>query len=752
MVAVKNIKNSRKTRLISINIHLYLYSMDYKTIIACLSTYPPRECGIATFSRDLVMAYNNLYLPQAEMRVVAMRAPGEDLRYPKNLLGIINQNNPKSYVAAAKKLNRDKRVRLISIQHEFGIFGGLWGEYLELFLKELAKPSVITFHTVLPNPDPILLKRMETLRSLVSGFIVMTNSSKQILAADYGFPEAKITVIPHGIHPLLYSSSEQGKAALSLPKATLISTFGLLSKNKGIEYIISSLPEVIKQFPELRYFVIGKTHPVVKKAEGDIYLEQLKKLVLGLKLDNHVFFINGFFPIAELLKYLQATDIYISGSLDERQAVSGTLSYALGSGRAVISTEFPQAQEDITPDVGALVPFKNPEAFSKTLLRLLSDGKLLMDMGKNAYFKTRHMIWPNVAIAYARYFSRFAPELAKQYKNLPPIKLDHIHALTDDFGIFQFAHLHVPDPRYGYTLDDNARALLAMASHYKKFRQRKVLSLISTYLKFIEAAAVGDGNFHNYFTADRKVDLPTNTRDSLEDANARCLYALMTVAASSTLPKHLRLLAQKLYQPPFSREFLSPRAAAFYVKGLYSLRKQARAREAILRHCDFLVYRYKQSTTPKWHWFERKLTYSNAVLPEALLLGYVATGKKQYLSIGKKTLDFLISQTFVDGMYKAIGQDGWFEEGGKRAEFDQQPEDPAAMVQALKTMYLVSGQKKYDDLMRTAFYWFLGDNVLGQFVYDTVTGGCYDGVSRQKTNLNQGAESSLSYLLARLTL
>ena len=343
--------------------------------------------------------------------------------------------------------------------------------------------------------------------------------------------------------------------------------------------------------------------------------------------------------------------------------------------------------------MGVLVPFRDSEAISQALLHLLSNNTLLVDMGKNAYFKTRHMIWPNVAIAYSGYFSRFTPELANRYKNLPPIKLDHIQALTDDFGIFQFAHLHVPDPRYGYTLDDNTRALLAMDGHYRKFRQSKVLPLMSRYLKFIKAAAVGDGNFHNYFTANRTVDTTTEMRDSLEDANARCLFALMTVAGSKSLPKYLRAQAQKLCQPGFSHVFLSPRSAAFYIKALYSLRKQAGAREAIIKHCDFLLYRYQQSRTENWHWFERQLTYSNALLPEALLLGFLATGKKQYFTIGKNALDFLISQTFIDGMYMAIGQDGWFEQGGKKAEFDQQPEDPAAMVQALKTMYSITKQK-----------------------------------------------------------
>lgn len=726
--------------------------MNNQSLIACLSTYPPRECGIATFSRDLVTAYNNLYMPQAQMRVVAMRAPGERLRYSKNLLGFIDQDKPRSYIAAAQKINKNPNIKLVSIQHEFGIFGGPWGGYLELFLKELKKPTVATLHTVLPNPDPIVLKRMAALEHFTSGFIVMTNRSKQILLSDYHVPQGKITVIPHGIHPLRYGSPKQAKPALSLPQVPIISTFGLLNKNKGIEYVIASLPAVIKKFPALRYLIIGRTHPVVKKAEGDVYMDRLKKLARKLKLSRNISFIDRYFQTPKLLKYLQATDVYISGSLDEKQTVSGTLSYALGSGRPVISTKFPQAQEDITPEVGALVPFRDAKAFSGALLNLLRDNKKLLEMGKNAYFKTRHMIWPNVAIAYAKNFSRFAPKLAKQYKNLPPIKLDHIKALTDNFGIFQFAHLHIPDPRYGYTLDDNARALLAITSHYKKFRQKKVLPLISRYLNFIKAAATGNGEFHNYFTSNRAVDTTTDMRDSLEDANARCLWALMAVSASKALPRQLRLKAAKLCKSPFSRKFSSPRSAAFYIKGLYEQRASAKARRAIIRHCDFLVERFKQSRTANWQWFERKLTYSNASLPESLLLGFLATGKKQYYSVAKKTLDFLISHTFVDGMYMAIGQDGWFEHGGKRAEFDQQPEDPAAMVQTLKTMCIVSRQKKYNELMHTAFDWFLGDNVLGRFVYDTVTGGCYDGISQKTTNLNQGAESTLSYLLARLAI
>ena len=726
--------------------------MANQSVIVCLSTYPPRECGIATFSRDLVVAYNNLYLPGAEMLVVAMQAPGAKLRFPKNLLGVVEHNNPKSYLEVAKKLNRDKRVKLVSIQHEFGIFGGVWGEYVEIFLKELKKPAVITFHTILPEPQEIVLTRMSALANLASGFIVMTAKAKEILISDYHFSEDKITVIPHGIHPQLYISPEQGKINLGLPQTPIISTFGLLSKGKGIEYVINSLPVVINKFPTLKYLVIGKTHPEVKKSEGETYRQSLKDLVTSLNLGFHVEFIDQYFATPELLKYLQATDIYISSTQDPHQAVSGTLSYAEGAGRPVISTKFPQALQDITPDVGALVPFKDPGAFSSALLWLLADTAQLKSMGQNAYFKTRHMIWPNVAIACAKYFSRFAPELSTSSKNLPPIKLDHIQALTDKFGILQFAHLHIPDSRSGYTLDDNARALTVAIRYYKKFPGRKVLPLIKTYLNFIDSAKIEQGRFRNYFTIDQQANFPANTRDNMEDANARCLYALMVAAATSSLPVALREKAKKLYQPETRWEFLSPRSAAFYIKGLCSLRQTAKTREAITRHCDFLLFRYNQSRSDKWDWFEQVLTYSNALLPEALLLGYLTTGNIEYFTVGKKTLDFLISQTFVNGMYNAIGQDGWYKQGGKRAEYDQQPEDPAAMVQALKTMHKVSKEKKYLDLMHTAFNWFLGDNVLGQFVYDPVTGGCYDGLSQNRTNLNQGAESTLSYLLARLTL
>ncbi|HAG27444.1 TPA: glycosyl transferase family 1 [Patescibacteria group bacterium] len=721
-------------------------------LIACLSTYPPRECGIATFSQDLVTAYNNLFSPHNAMGVVAMHNDTVDSKYPVEVLFTIDQQDQQSYIKAADRLNSDEQILLVNIQHEFGIFGGDWGEYLEIFLQRINKPVITTLHTVLPNPDQKVIGRMNVLVKYSAELVVMTERSKQILLSDYKVRASKITIIPHGIHPQLYHSSDEAKKELNLPNVPMLTTFGLLSEGKGIEYILQALPEVVKKYPEVQYFLIGKTHPGVVKQEGERYRDSLWQLVQQLGLQKNVKFIDRYFDVPELLQYLQATDIYISGSLNPNQAVSGTLTYAMGVGRPVVATEFSQAKEVVTNETGILVPFRDPPAYANALIGLLDNAELRKHLGKNAYFQTRHMTWPNVALAYSKSFAAKAPEVGSQHKSIPPIKLDHVTALTDDFGIFQFAQLHVRNPQSGYTLDDNARALMVVTKYYQKSQDQEALRLLQIYLNFIEAAAIGNGEFRNYFTVQRKFDEAANLRDSLEDSNARCLQALMWVWGADLVPKELREQARKLYRPGLVNEFRSPRAAAFFIKGMYSLRKQAGIPEKIRRHCDFLVGGYEANRSEGWEWFEPQLTYSNALIPEALLLGYLATKQDRFLEVGKKTLDFLIEQTFVEGRYVGIGQDGWFAKGGKKATFDQQPEDPAAMVHALKTMYRISKDAKYKKLMYVAFNWFIGDNVLGQFVYDSVTGGSYDGISENQTNLNQGAESTLSYLSARLLM
>jgi glycosyltransferase involved in cell wall biosynthesis len=729
-----------------------------KSWIVCLSTFPPRQCGIATFTADLTNAIDQIFSPSVKSKIVAMNLTEvSHLPYPEKVILQISQPREEDYVNAANKLNQLEEVKLVNIQHEFGIFGGEYGSYLLILLKKLQKPIITTLHTILPAPDERMRNIVQAIMKYSKGIIVMTHSSKEILKKDYGLDPDRIQVIPHGIHHVPYRTSKHAKSALGISNKLILSTFGLLSPDKGIEYAIEALPEIVAKFPNVQFFVIGVTHPVVLEQAGENYRNFLTKKVHQLGLSSYVSFYNTYFAVNKLLQFLEATDVYLSTSLNPNQIVSGTLSYALGSGRPVISTAFAQAKQDITSDVGILIDFKNPQAFTDAIIKLLSNDQLRLQMGKNAYFRTRHMTWDNVARSYLKYFSQFAPELTLGQRKLPPIKLEHLAKLTDNFGIIQFAKLTEPDLSSGYTLDDNARALVVATLHYKKFKTNSALKLVSIYLNFLYRVAKPDGHFDNYVNANRVIDKQKSLQENLEDANARGLYALAQVSITKQLPKRFRKQARSLFEQSFRKNiaFSSPRAIAFYIKALNCLlfkRKEPKTLAVLMSCCEQIMTLYEKSHSPDWEWFEPYLTYSNAILPEALLLGYKITGEKIYLEVARKTLNFLIEHTFEDNMYIPIGQNGWFPKGGTRQYFDQQPEDVAATVEALNVMFQVTNEKHYKKIANIAFNWFLGDNVLGQAVYDLDTGGCQDGIGEKFINLNQGAESTISYLLARLSV
>lgn len=728
-----------------------------KSWIVCLTTFPPRQCGIATFSTDLTNAINQIFELSVKSKIVAMNLTEvSHFLYSDKVIFQISQPREEDYVNAANKLNQLKEVKIVSIQHEFGIFGGKYGSYLLLFMKKLQKPIVTTFHAVLPAPDEKMRNIVQTIMKYSKGIIVMTHSSKEILKNDYGLDPDQIQVIPHGIHHVPYRTSEHAKSALNVSGKLILSTFGFLSPGKGVEYVIEALPKVVEKFPNVRFLIAGVTHPVVLEQEGENYRNFLTKKVHELGLNKYVSFYNTYFDVNKLLQFLEATDIYISTSLNPNQAVSGTLSYALGSGRPIISTAFAQAKQDITKEVGILIDFKNPQAFTDAIIKLISDNELCLQMGKNAYFRTRHMTWENVAHSYMKYFSQFAPELTMGQRKLPPIKLEHLVKLTDNFGIIQFAKLTEPDLSSGYTLDDNARALIAAALHYKKFRTKSALKLVSTYLNFLYQVVKPDGYFNNYIDSNHVIDKQRNIRENSEDPSSRALYALALVSITKEIPKRFRKQAYSLFEKSFQKNitFSSPRAIAFYIKALHCLLSKWKEPKtlAVLRSCcEQLIILYEKSCSLDWEWFEHYLTYSNAILPEALILGYKITGEKRYLEVSEKTLDFLIKHTFKDNIYIPIGQSGWFPKEGTRQYFDQQPEDTTATVEALNAMFQVTNEKHYKELAHIAFNWFLGDNVLGQVVYDRTTGGCYDGIGEKFINLNQGAESTISYLFARLS-
>ncbi|MDD2657940.1 MAG: glycosyltransferase, partial [Candidatus Pacebacteria bacterium] len=583
----------------------------------------------------------------------------------------------------------------------------------------------------------------------------------------------KISVIPHGIHPMPYASSAKIKSVLGLSKKVILLTFGLLSRGKGIEYEIEALPEVIKAYPDILYIVLGVTHPNVLKEEGESYRQSLIQKVHDLRLSSHVNFYNEYVSVDDLLHFLRAADIYISTSLNPNQAVSGTLTYALGTGRPVVSTPFAQARELITSESGILVDFKDPGSYAAAIMRLLKDPPLREQLGKNAYFRTRNMTWGNVALEYSKLFSKYSRDIAEvsERKKIPRINLSHLFRLTDDFGVIQFAKLSLPDISSGYTLDDNARALIVACLYYGKLtgasqaaypdkQKSELLRRIDVYLRFIEFVLGQDCLFCNYVKPGRSIDTELNKKDDLDDANGRAFWALAVVVSCDYLPEGIRDKALSLLKKRIKayQMFESPRSTAFHAKGIWLLLKKTRQIEdkdlegLLITHCDRLVSLYRGVSSEEWQWFENYLTYSNAVLPEALLLGHEHTGNSEYLDMGIKTLEFLISKTFLNGTYMPIGQDGWHHKVGERRYFDQQPEDVAAMVCALATAQAVTGKEHYKKLTHEAFNWFLGDNSLKQVVYDRVTGGCYDGLGERNINLNQGAESTTSYLLARLVI
>ena len=747
--------------------------LDNDLYVAYLTTFPPRQCGIATFTEDLINAIDEMFMPSIQSRVIAMNNPEmPKYDYPQKVFLQINQDNQQEYVDVARQINEIPQIHLVNIQHEFGIYGGNMGTYLISFLEALKKPSVISCHTVLPDPDKELMHIVRSLADNASALIAMTGFSKRILTQEYDIPENKVHIVPHGIHSRPFIPGYWAKKTLGYSGKVVLSTFGMLNRGKGLEYVIESLPDVIKEFPDFVYLIVGATHPLVVESEGESYRKSLEKKILKLGLYDHVKLYNKYYPLDELLYFLKATDIYISTSLDPNQAVSGTLSYALGMGRAVISTAFAQAKELITDDVGIIVDIKNSKAYTEAILRLLKDANLRNQFGKNAYFRTRNMTWENVALHYSLIFSRYSPKLAEisRKKSLPEIKIDHIARLTDERGIIQFARMSRPDTSSGYTLDDNARALAAISLYCGKLGKslnqrgktvlrRKLNKLINVYLEFINSARNKEGQFVNYVNRDMTFNDVMNSQINQEEAEARTIYALAVTSTTDNLSKQAINKASALLDERIKKgiSFESPRAIATHIKMLRTMLVNGKDEESIFerdlkKQCDKLVRLYEETSSSDWQWFEKYLTYNNGVLPEALLLGYEITKDTKYLQVGKSALDFLIEKSFIDGLLVPIGQEGWYSEGGERYHYDQQPEEVKSIICSLKEYYSITGDKLYYDLMMQAFYWFLGDNILNQVVYDRITGGCYDSVGRTEINLNQGAESTISYLAARLAV
>lgn len=721
------------------------------SVILHISTFPPRECGIATFTMDLVTAFNKRFNPAVKAAVLALNENlSSHYHYPGIVLDSLDASEIKNYVALAERVNRNTKIKAVNIQHEFGIFGGDWGDYLIPFMQTVKKPVVVTFHSVLSSPDNRLKNIVDFLGQQAKTLVVMNERSKDVLQQDYNIPRSKITIIPHGIPSTTFEPSREPKLELGLKDKIVISTFGMISSDKGIEYVLRALPEVAKTIPNIIYLIIGATHPIVRGHEGESYRNFLNQEVDRLGLKNQVRFYNKYVTVDEIVKYLKASDIYVSAVVNPKQSVSGTLSYALGCGRAVISTPTEYAKHIIkNGENGMFVKFRNSHSIARALKNVLGDEKKLLAMHKNAFEWTRHMIWPNVASSYARIYQKY-PGVNTEENKLPRIRLDHLIRLTDNFGIIHHARYSRPQKRFGYSLDDNARAALVCSLYYKISRDERMINLIKIYLKFIKFTQRADGSFTNIVHAGNKKD---KTRD--QDVQGRAIWALGYIASNQALPDDIRENARSIFLNCLRKKprLLSPRASAFAMTGLYHYLKvfpNKQLESYFKKLADYKVSLYRKNSTADWRWFEHHLTYSNSKLPESLFYAYDLTKNKEYLKIAEESLRFLKKVTFEPEHYSPIGQNGWYFRYQKRSYFDQQPEDASSMVQTKIAAYKITKHHEHLEDGFRAFQWFLGKNHLNQTVCDEVTGGCYDGLDKYAMNLNQGAESTVAYLLARL--
>ena len=731
--------------------------------IAFLGDYVPRRCGIATFTADICEAVAAEF-PDSQCIVGSVNDRPEGYDYPERVRFELAQQEFDSYRRAAEFLNLNN-VEVVSLQHEFGIYGGPAGSHVLEFLRDLKMPVVTTLHTVLRDPNDEQRAVMKQLDALSNRFIVMAERGRDFLETVYGVAPEKIDLIPHGVIDMPFIDSNFFKDLFQVEGKTVLLTFGLLSPNKGIEYVINAMPTILQQHPEVVYIVLGATHPHLIAAEGEAYREKLQSLAEQLGVAENVIFHNRFVTLEELKEFIGAADIYLTPYLNEAQITSGTLAYTFGAGKALISTPYWHAQELLAEERGILVPFADSQAIANGVNHFLSNPTQMTAMRKRAWKAGREMIWPVVARRYMESFERArasvsvpcdtaatARKIANANYPLPKLNLDHLFKMSDHTGIFQHAIYNVPNYHEAYCTDDNARAFIFTVLHNEMNDNHPELDrLASSYLAFLWYAF--DANtcrFRNFMNHQRQwLELLGS-----EDSHARALWAVGTALGRSQNEGH-RNLCGLLFQrglPPVVR-FSSPRAWAFaliaiheYLRTFFGDRVVSQTREVLT---NMLAGLFRSNSSPDWQWFERTVTYDNAKLSHAMILSGHWTSQPDILEIGLSSLRWLLAaQTAEAGHFAPIGCNGFWVRGGEKARFDQQPLEAHAMVSACLEAFAVTRDEFWRKAARRCFEWFLGRNDLGQPLYDPTTGGCRDALLQDHLNQNQGAESSLAFYLS----
>jgi glycosyltransferase involved in cell wall biosynthesis len=732
--------------------------------IAYIGTYPPRECGIGTFTRNLLKSMDNnngVKRDPVERFVIAINDYEQTYDYPGEVKLTVRQEHQRDYIKAAKFINISG-ADLCILEHEFGIFGGQSGIYILPLLHRLEIPLIVTLHTVVKTPSYNEKAVIQEICKMANKIVLMSKKAIEFLTNIYNIPKEKIVFIEHGV-PDIQFNQEQSKKEFKLENKKVLLTFGLLSRNKGIETVIKALPKIVEKFPDTFYIILGKTHPNVLRHSGEEYRNYLLLLIKSLKMENHVFFLNEFISQKELFKYLSAADIYITPYLNEAQVTSGTLSYAVGTGSACISTPYWHAQELLAEGRGRLFNFNDSKKLSTILMELLDKPDLLKNLRQKAYDYGRKISWPIIGEKYITLSEKILnekPEVVVKKEMiidpliLPPFSLVHIERLTDDTGIIQHAKFGIPNLKEGYCLDDNARALLMVLMAYRQKKNVLALKLSPIYLSYIQYMQNKDGTFRNFLSFSR------NFLDTVgsEDCFGRAVWALGYLLGNAPNDAYYQSGKSIFFNAsPNFEKLQSIRGIANTMVGISYYLKSNMDDESMKGRIRSLAYNlvrhYEEQSSPDWKWFEPSLAYDNGMLPLALLHSAEILNDDKLMLVAMETMDFLTKITIRDGYLSSIGNENWHKKGGgEPSMFAQQPVDALAMVLMFYQAFHLTKDKEYLNKLFTSFMWFLGENDLRINLFDFETMGCCDGLESYGVNRNQGAESSLAYLISHLTV
>jgi glycosyltransferase involved in cell wall biosynthesis len=729
--------------------------------LAYIGNSLPRRCGIATFTTDLQQAVS-ASCPDTESMIVAMTDPGQSYAYPPVVRVQVRDEKLDDYRRAADELNA-WNADAVCLQHEYGIFGGESGVHILTLLSRLTMPIVATLHTVLAEPSAMQRRVLTDIAGLSSKVIVMAEKARDLLRSGFGVAAEKIELIPHGIPDAPYCSPDAAKARLGFAGKSTILTFGLLSKNKGIEVMIDAMPAILSRQPNAVYVVLGATHPNLVRDQGEAYRASLQARVRERGVEDSVVFLDRFVDKATLLDFISMCDVYVTPYLTESQMTSGTLAYSFGLGKAVVSTPYWHARELLADGCGVLVPFNDVASLGAEIAALLTDDARREAMRLRAYAGSRSMTWERTAANYSAVFERVRGEAAPKsagariealpmVTNLPPrIRLDHLNAMSDDTGLFQHANHSVPDRLHGYCVDDNARALLVASALNAPGEERMAEALCGSYTAFVQHAWNPERKrFRNFMGFDRRWLEEIGS----EDSHGRALWALGECARNDANPAR-RKWAAALFTEALeaAADFSSPRAWAFTLLGLdaYCEAIAAKPDVARLRHklAERLMSALSSVETPEWVWFEKSLSYENARLPQALIVSGAATSVPSYTAAGLRSLAWLMTlQTNAAGCFRPVGSHGFGAELTRPHAFDQQPLEAAATVSACRAAWRADSDIGWRSDALRAFNWFLGSNDLSIPLADIETGSCSDGLHPDRANENRGGESLVSWLLA----